>query len=165
MYIRGRTLMCRCLYGLNGRARTNFVPEVGPNRNISPGYYFNPFAFARPFVQAGQPIPSAGGTAFAGATGTDIGTVGRNVLQGPRQTNVDFSIFKRFRIGEAKKLEFRAEFYNLLNVANLANPSSDLNTVPSSDIDPKSGQVINPGEFGRIHSVNNSARLIQLAVK
>jgi hypothetical protein len=91
--------------------------------------------------------------------------VGRNVLQGPRQTNVDFSIFKRFRIGEAKKLEFRAEFYNLLNVANLANPSSDLNTVPSSDIDPKSGQVINPGEFGRIHSVNNSARLIQLAVK
>ena len=59
---------------------------------------------------------------LAGAQGTDIGNVGRNVLRGPRQTNVDFSVIKRFPFGEAKSVEFRAEFFNLFNHVNFANP-------------------------------------------
>jgi hypothetical protein len=50
----------------------------------------------------------------------------------------------------------------IIPVVNLGKPSSDLS---AASVDSKSGQVIDPGEFGRIHSVNNNARLIQLAVK
>jgi hypothetical protein len=135
--------------------------------NIPSGYFFNPFAFARPTVLAGQVIPSSNGTATAGATGTDFGNVGRNVLRGPRQTNLDFSILKRFPITESKNIEFRAEFFNLLNHVNFANPISNLNAVSSSggSIDPNTGQIINAGDFGRINSTSNNPRLIQFALK
>jgi len=86
-----------------------------------PGYFFDPFAFSRPIVPAGQLIPTSGGQAVAAATGTDIGNVGRNVLRGPSQTNVDLSIAKRFRLDESKNIEFRADAFNLFNHVNLAN--------------------------------------------
>jgi len=130
--------------------------------NVPPGYFFNPFAFVRPVVQTGQLIPSSNGTAVAGAQGTDIGNVGRNVLRGPRQTNVDFSIIRRFPFGESRSIEFRAEFFNLFNHVNFANPISNLN---AASLDQNNGQIINPGDFGRITSTSNNARLIQFAAK
>src|SRR5437660_3894654 len=135
--------------------------------NVPSGYFFNPFVFVRPTVLTGQVIPSSNGTATAGATGTDFGNVGRNVLRGPRQTNVDFSIIKRFPLGESKNLEFRAEFFNLFNHVNFANPISNFNAVPSSSIDSTAGQITNnnPGDFGRITSTSNNPRLIQFAIK
>ena len=139
--------------------------------NVPAGYYFNPLAFVRPVVQPGQPIPSSNGTAIAGdgpVFGTDIGNVGRNVLRGPRQSNVDFSVIKRMAIGETKNVELRAEFFNLFNQVNLANPVSNFNAVPGSCIERNTGQIINPadlGDFGRINSTSNNPRLIQLAVK
>jgi hypothetical protein len=141
--------------------------------NVPAGYFFNPFAFARPVVLPGQSIPSSGGTAVAGALlpgqtfGTDFGNVGRNVLRGPRQTNVDFSVIKRFPISESTNVEFHAEFFNLLNHVNFANPISNLNALQSSggSIDPITGQIIDPGDFGRINSTSNNPRLIQFAVK
>ena len=161
-------------YGLNGGnnplARPNWAPGATRNAatsNIPAGYFFNPFAFALPVVLAGQQIPSSNGTAIAGATGTDFGNVGRNVLRGPRQTNVDFSVIKRFPISESKNLEFRAEFFNLFNHVNFANPISNLNAVTSSggSLDQNTGQIISPGDFGRITSTSNNPRLIQIAVK
>jgi hypothetical protein len=136
-------------------------------RNVPPGYFFNPFTFVRPVVQSGQLIPSSNGAARANALGTDIGNVGRNVLRGPPQTNVDFSIIKRFRLAESKNLEFRAEFFNLFNHANFATPISNLNVVTSSggSLDPNTGQIINPGDFGRILSTTSNPRLIDFAVK
>jgi hypothetical protein len=133
------------------------------NSNVPPGYFFNPIAFVRPVVQAGQLIPSSNGTAIAGAQGTDIGNVGRNVLRGPRQTNVDFSIIRRFHISESKNIEFRAEFFNLFNHVNFANPVSNLNAATGLNLD--TGQITNPGDFGRITSTSNNPRLIQFALK
>src|SRR5262245_900184 len=160
------------LYGLSGGnnplARPNWAPGATRHTatsNVVPGYFFNPLAFARPFVQAGQPIPSSNGAAIADAVGTDIGAVGRNVLRGPRQTNVDFSIIKRFHVNESKKIEFRAEFFNLFNHVNLANPINNLNAVPSGGIDQGTGRIINPGDFGRIISTSNNPRNIQFALK
>ncbi len=161
------------LYGLNAPsalARPNWAPgatHVTAVSNISPGYFFNALAFARPTVLAGQLIPSSNGTATANATGTDIGNIGRNVLRGPRQTNVDLSVIKRLRLSESKNIEFRAEFFNLFNHVNFANPISDLNAVFSSggSIDPGTGRIINPGDFGRIISTSNNPRLIQFALK
>jgi hypothetical protein len=161
----------------NGLSRPNWAPGATRDTatsNIPPGYFFNPFAFARPLIPAGQLIPSSNIGAFAGATCgvptvicTDFGNVGRNVLRGPSQMNVDFSIIKRFRIDETKNIEFHAEFFNLFNHVNFANPISNLNAVTSSGggINPNSGQIINPGDFGRITSTSNNPRLIQFALK
>jgi hypothetical protein len=162
------------LYGLAGGsnplARPNWAPgatRITASVNIPAGYFFNPSAFSRPVVQAGQLIPSSNGTATAGANGTDIGNVGRNILRGPRQTNVDFSIIKRFTFDELKNLEFRAEVFNLFNHVNLASPISDLNAIPSSggSIDVNTGQVLQPGAFGRIISTSNNPRIVQFALK
>src|SRR5262249_24739973 len=128
--------------------------------------FFNPFAFARPFVLSGQLIPSSSGTATADVTGTDFGNVGRNVLRGPRQSNVDFSITRRFPFGEARNVEFRAEFFNFFNHVNLSNPISNLSAVPQSSIDQTTGQIVgDPGDFGKIVSTSSNARLIQFALK
>lgn len=153
-------------FGANsGLSRPNWAPgatRATATSNIPPGYFFNPFAFVRPVLQTGQLIPSSNGAAVAGAQGTDIGNVGRNVLRGPRQTNVDFSVIKRFPLGEAKSVEFRAEFFNLFNQVNFANPISNLN---AAIVNSNTGQIINAGDFGRITSTSNNPRLIQFALK
>jgi len=60
----------------------------------------------------------------------------------------------------------RAEFFNLFNRVNFANPISNFNAVQSTSIDPNSGRIIgSPGDFGRIISTSNNARLIQFAIK
>jgi len=149
----------------SGLARPSWAPGATRGTamsNVPAGYFFNPFAFVRPVVNAGQTIPSSNGTAPAGASGTDIGNVGRNVLRGPGQVNVDFSVIKRFPLSEAKSLEFRAEFFNLFNRVNFDTPSSDLN---SAIVNPTTGQIIDPSDFGRITSTSNNPRLIQFAVK
>ena len=139
------------LYGLFG-ARPNWAP--GANRETltkSPmSYYFNPSAFVEAVVQPGQTIPSAHDpTALAGDLGTDLGNVGRNVLRGPGQSDVDFSIAKLFPWSESKKVEFRADFFNLLNHASRDNPVSDI-TSPN---------------FGKILSFSSSPRIVQLALR
>ena len=80
---------------------------------------------------------------------------------------MDFSIIKRFTIRESKNIEFRAEFFNLFNHVNFANPISNFNAVPSSSISPITGQIINnnAGDFGRITATSNNPRLIQFAAK
>src|SRR5262245_40030947 len=161
----------------NGLSRPNWAPGdtvATATGNIPPGYFFNPFAFARPIVRAGQLIPSSDIGAVGGATCdlptvicTDFGNVGRNVLRGPKQVNIDFSVIKRFRIDESKIVEFRSEFFNLFNHVNFANPISNLNAITSSGggINPATGQIINPGDFGRITATSNNPRLIQFALK
>ncbi len=157
------------LGGGGGGGRPNWVAGVSATSNIPPGYYFNPYAFARPFVHAGQVIPSSNGTAIADATGTDFGNAGRNVLRGPRQFNMDFSVSKRFRLTESKNIEFRTEFFNLFNTVNYANPISNLGAVGASggEINGTTGQIEpgRAGDFGRIISTSNNARIVQLAAK
>ena len=161
------------LYGLAGGlplARPNFAPSAtvaSATSNVPSGYFFNPFAFARPIVTPGQLIPSSNGTATAAAAGTDIGNVGRNVLRGPRQNNVDLSIIKRFDVWRSSSLEFRTEFFNVFNHVNLAAPVSDLNAVISSggNINPATGEIISPGSFGKITAASNNPRIIQFALK
>ena len=144
-------------YGLSGGsaalARPNWATGATVStatQNVPAGYYFNPASFVRPTIGAGQIIPSSGGAAIADAVGTDIGNVGRNVLRGPNQANLDFAISKRFPIRESYSLEFRADAFNLLNQVNLANPLSDFNAGAS---------------FGRIISTTNNPRLMQFALK
>jgi hypothetical protein len=140
------------LYGQIG-ARPSWAS--GANRatamtNVAHGYYFNPSAFAQALVPAGSAIPSAhDSTALAGEDGTDIGDVSRNVLRGPRQQNVDFSVMKRFPLSESRNLEFRADLFNIFNHANRDNPVSD----------------ITRSDFGRDLAFSSSPRIAQFALK
>jgi len=153
------------LYGLAG-ARPDWAQ--GASRKTAgghapPGYYFNPFAFAVPVVQPNYPIPSAHDlTAIAPEGGNDIGDLGRNILRGPAQSNIDLAIAKRFPIGESRNVEFRADLLNILNHASQNNPISDIRAAASLASD---GRVLDPGDFGRVLSFDSSPRIIQLSFK
>jgi hypothetical protein len=154
------------LYGQIYGARPNWATGASKNAartHVPSGYYFNPFAFQEAIVQPGQAIPSAHDpTALAGDAGNDYGNVGRNVLRGPAQSNLDLSVSRRFPIRESKNLEFRADLFNALNHADKGNPVSDIS---SATLDPNTGRVIAPGNFGRIVNADSSPRIVQLALK
>jgi hypothetical protein len=60
----------------------------------------------------------------AAEAGTDIGNVGRNVLRGPHQRNVYFSVGKRFPLAGSRILELHADFLTFLNHPHRDNPSA-----------------------------------------
>lgn len=69
--------------------------------------------------------PAAGGDGFADTCipGTrHFGTLGRNALLGPNFRNFDFGVAKLTSLTERFKLQFRADFFNITNHPNFANP-------------------------------------------
>ena len=152
------------VYGLVG-ARPNWAPGASrktARSNIPHGYYFNPAAFSEAVVQPNQPIPSAHDpTALAGDTETDLGTVGRNVLRGPMQSNLDLSLAKLFSFEKSRTIQFRLDFFNLLNHSSRENPVSNLSV---AQVDSQ-GRIVDPGDFGRVLGFDSSPRIIQIALK
>jgi hypothetical protein len=58
-----------------------------------------------------------------GCTGNQhFGNLGRNAFVGPNYRNFDFSLAKDTRLSEKLTLQLRANFYNLVNHPNFANP-------------------------------------------
>jgi Carboxypeptidase regulatory-like domain len=109
----------------------NVADRLGNNKT-NPNPYFDTSAFVAP-------------AAFT----TDFGTLGRNIIRGPKQIDTDLSIMKLFPITESQKLEFRAEFFNLFNNVNFANPVN----------------VVSSGNFGQIASTTTGPRVVQFALK
>jgi hypothetical protein len=90
------------------------------------------------------------------------GNSGRNSLIGPGLSNLDFSIIKNNRvrkISENFNVQFRAEFFNVLNRANFALPVTPDNT----DIFDSTGAPT--GIAGQLTSTTTTAREIQFAIK
>ncbi|HEY0405275.1 MAG TPA: carboxypeptidase regulatory-like domain-containing protein [Pyrinomonadaceae bacterium] len=107
----------------------------------------NGAAFALPFSPAGVP---------------HFGNLGRNVLIGPGFSNLDFSIIKNTKLTETSRLQFRAEFFDLLNHANFGQPNRTALTVAPGAAASAFGTITNTrfqtGDSG-------SSRQIQFAVK
>jgi len=61
-------------------------------------------------------------TCFSQPTISTWGTAASNQMFGPRQRNLDFSMFKTFDLTERLHLQFRTEIFNILNVVNYAPP-------------------------------------------
>jgi hypothetical protein len=103
-----------------------------------PGTFFNTCAYA-------DPSPGS------------FGNVGRNTIQGPGNRVWDFSLFKFFKPTERSTLEFRAEFFNVLNHTNFlfAKPGPQ-NGNPAT--------VLGDPHFGFL-TASRDPRQIQLAVK
>jgi outer membrane receptor protein involved in Fe transport len=59
---------------------------------------------------------------IGGKTIYHFGSMGRNVVIGPRFNNTDFSVIKRTKLGEHQLIEFRAEIFDLFNHANFGQP-------------------------------------------
>lgn len=86
---------------------------------------------------------------------TAFGNLGRNIYRGPFQQNWDFSLIKNFKFTERQSLRFTADFFNIWNHANFANPAvTDVETigVPNSP-------------FGKIISTVGTPRLIQFSLR
>jgi len=61
--------------------------------------------------------------AFVLPTPGTYGNVGRNTIIGPGFFNLDMSLVKNTQVNERVGVEFRAEFFNILNRANFGTPS------------------------------------------
>jgi outer membrane receptor protein involved in Fe transport len=67
------------------------------------------------------------------------GNSGRNILFGPGLKNLDLSLSKSFAIGEGKRLQFRAESFNLTNSPAFGQPAATLNGLGVGQINTTSG--------------------------
>ena len=91
---------------------------------------------------------------------TRLGNEGRNVLTGPGLLNLDASLFKNNYIrsvSEAFNVQFRAEFFNILNHTNFASPL-DNSTLFNQD-----GSRV--GNAGVIDATQTPSRQIQFGIK
>jgi hypothetical protein len=103
-------------------------------------------------------------------TNGTYGTMGRNLFRDHGFKNMDFSVFKDFKYKERLGAEFRAEFFNLFNHPNVANPyGAAVGTVGGND--PSATSLFGCG-CGTPDVVNGnplvgsgSARVIQLGLK
>ncbi|MBI3941063.1 MAG: TonB-dependent receptor [Acidobacteria bacterium] len=88
------------------------------------------------------------------------GNLGRNTLRGPGLANVDFLINKDFDLGERVRIQFRTEFFNLLNRANFDGPGDSTNPVGIFD---SAGQSVLT--TARLSQTTTTARQIQFGLK
>jgi TonB-dependent receptor-like protein len=58
------------------------------------------------------------------AVAAAIGNLGRNIFRGPFQTNHDLSLVKTTKLTEKTSIEFRAEFFNILNHPSFQSPQA-----------------------------------------
>jgi hypothetical protein len=65
-------------------------------------------------------------TAFSLPPVGELGNMGRNNLIGPHFWDIDFSVLKDTSITERLKLQFRAEFFNILNHPNWGLPNGQV---------------------------------------
>jgi hypothetical protein len=88
--------------------RVNAVtPGYGKLESPAPNRWFDASAFA---------LPPRG---FQG-------NAGRNVIEGPGNQTVDFSLLKIFKISEQLRLQFRGEFFDLFNHPNFGFPDNNI---------------------------------------
>jgi hypothetical protein len=133
------------IHGVSTANGVNPCPTAGKPLG-TPNLFYDPCAF----------ILQAPGT---------LGNVTRDVIRMPGFNNLDFSIIKdtplKFREGAA--LQFRAEFFNILNHPNFGVPNRTVYTGnPNTD---SLGTEAPSGTAGQITLTNNPARELQLALR
>jgi len=112
-------------------ARTATPVDVTSSRNVGFG-----FIALRPDLVNGVPLyitdPTVAGgrrinpAAFAVSTASRQGTLGRNSLRGFPFWQLDFALSRQLSLSERTKLQLKAEFFNILNHPNFADPDSNL---------------------------------------
>ena len=129
----------------------------------NPNQWFNPNMFSI------SPACTGPGLTNCSTSVGQLGTAGRNILSGPPERNWDFSLVKDTKLGflgEAGMLEFRAEFFNVLNHPNFSgiNMSTIVFAGNSSDVSPFS-EAPNPSSGQVTQQLRDNQRQIQLALR
>ncbi len=118
--------------------------------------------YAQALTVSGVPVPNTCRQLF--------GDAGRNTVPGPGLANLDFSIFKNNyirRISESFNVQFRAEFFNILNHTNFLGPNANAG---NNQIMNASGTFLPAAVGGTTGGVinstgSNTSRQIQLSLK
>src|SRR5437773_1770512 len=101
---------------LNAKFQTQTPDQVGPVRKIGgvgAGSQNQPFYDPSAFAAVTRP----------GTGPNPYGNVGRNTLFGPGSVNMDFSLFRTFKVTERLGLQFRADGANFFNSPHFNNPN------------------------------------------
>jgi hypothetical protein len=110
---------------------------TGPVILGTPNQWFNPAAFLAPPNNSGF-----------------FGNLGRDTLIGPGLATWDLAVHKDTRLREKLNLQFRAEFFNILNHANFNTPNAV--TFTPTGVSPTAGLIT---------STATSSRQVQLSLK
>ncbi len=126
----------------NGDTRNPVRPFVnsafsGPVILGNPNQWFNAAAFLAPPNNSGF-----------------YGNLGRDTLIGPGLATWDLSLSKELTLGEVRRLQFRGEFFNVLNRANFNSPNAIVFT--PTGVSPTAGVIT---------STSTTSRQVQLGVK
>ncbi|MEJ2008783.1 MAG: carboxypeptidase-like regulatory domain-containing protein [Acidobacteriota bacterium] len=135
------------------------VPGVNRHGSGAPDNFLNAAAFTQPCV-SGTTIPGC----IPGLSGFGLLGGERGQTSGPGIGTFDFSLFKNFRISDRFHLQFRSEFFNILNHPTFNAPGFGGNGVVAIS---GSTNFLN-SNFGKIGSTRfpfNDPRQIQFALK
>jgi len=124
--------------------------HIDSNHKLS--FFGNPAAFSQPEKCTALPCPVS---ALGGPP---------DQIAGPTFKRLDFSTFKNMKLSERFTLQFRAEFFNILNHPNFNAPNFGGNGVVAV---PSSGDFTNSnfGEIGSTRDAPYDPRQIQFALK
>jgi TonB dependent receptor len=120
--------------------------------------WYNPAMFS---IAPGSASPFGGGNTVG-----QLGDSGRNILRGPKTREWDFSLVKDTKagfLGEAGAIQFRAEFFNILNHPNYGMPSGIAYVGDPGDFGPFSES--HSKSAGAITTEQGLPRQIQFALK
>ena len=134
--------------------------QLAPFRKLKPqnsgNYFFDQNSFTENATVAPDPT---NGIVFCSQTVVNgcydpsllgrIGSAPRTICCGPHISNTDFALLKTFKISETKRMDFRAEVFNIFNHSQFFNPDGN-----SSD----------GSQFGQVTQARDP-RLMQFALK
>jgi hypothetical protein len=161
----------------------NKIPGCDPinhNYKSNPGGvflgYINTSCYTVPMATpeiASQCVPFA---KVPGSCSNLLGNAGRNSEVGPNVFNVDFSVHKDFavtKISEAFRVQFRTEFFNILNHANFTPPLPFFGSGNSQLFNPDGSLIggslpyskVGPGPGSLQQPLATRPRIIQFALK
>ncbi|HYV06193.1 MAG TPA: hypothetical protein VFB82_16465, partial [Blastocatellia bacterium] len=146
--------------GFNQAANSGLSPAAGDRPDLTkPG----------PLPQDNRdPDKAFDATWFKPALAGRVGNSGRNQYYGPGLANYDFAVTKDFplvaKLGEQTSIQFRADFFNLFNHTNFANPISDFSNANFGKITQTLGAASAPS-IGTTGGAIGGPRLIQFSLR
>jgi hypothetical protein len=172
----GQPLNFGCPSGTTSGTNCNVVRVAGQSQQLGmksktingalrPFWIGNAAAFNQPCkLGADGPIPDspAGCLPLQGSAALGSSYGGETVTPGFHR--LDYSLFKNFKISERYSMQFRSEFFNILNHPNFNAPNFGGNGVVSIG---GSGNITDPhfGEVGSTRDAPYDPRQIQFALK
>jgi len=129
--------------------------QIAPFRTMKPqdhgNYFFDPNSFTEN-ASDNSVAPCTEGAVFGCFDPTLFGSLGnakRTICCGPHISNTDFAILKTISFSDTRRIDFRAEFFNIFNHSQFYTPD---------------GNTSDGSQFGQVTQVRDP-RLVQFALK